>query len=104
MAPKSTSVYLKDALDSEVGMARNPESDGVYGLPASYMIHAAIRNAGNEASGELRRAALVGGKGNMTAAKAALDALCKAQPNVGPVINGMLRWDPTMDEASHSGT
>jgi hypothetical protein len=90
----------RPALRRHVNMMTDPADGGLLGLPAYLLVHAAIRNVGNEPSGELRRHVMLAGKGNVTAAAAALRALCEVRPTAIEVLDGMMSWEEGDNETT----
>jgi hypothetical protein len=103
MVIKRATPAVRAAMGGPIDMAQHPETGQLLGLPACLIMHSAIRNAANDASGDLRRAVLIGGKGNVTAATTALTSICATRPPVSDVIRGMLQWDPSMGNVSGKG-
>lgn len=103
LAPESVPQSVFDAMDEIIDVARNPDTGGTFSLPASLLLHAAIRNAGNGRSGVLRRAALVSGKGNLTATAAVLTTLCESPPTLSEIMEEMMMWDSAPDSTITGG-
>ena len=94
---------VRPALETHVHMMQDPSDGGLLGIPAHLLVHIAIRNAGNNADGELRRSVVFGGKGNVSAAALAMRTLCEQRPTAGQVLDGMVLWDADEGNTSDVG-